>query len=60
MTTILRFDVNDLRELVAEKTGADLCDVTFTTRKECVGYGMGEREELVTYVEVYMHDKKCH
>ena len=60
MTTILRFDVNDLRELVAEKTGANLDDVVCITRKECVGYGMGEREELVTYIEVHEHDKKYH
>ena len=52
MKTIIRFDEDDLRQLVAEKTGVPLADVIAINTEECVGYGMGESRQPVFYIEV--------
>mgnify|MGYP007101923470 CR=1 FL=1 len=57
MRTILRFDEDDLRQLVAEKTGADLSDIVAVNTEECVGYGMNEARQPVFYIEVEKKEK---
>lgn len=56
MKIIKRFYEEDLRELVAEKLGVELNDVTATYTEECVGYGMGEHYEPVFYLEVETYE----
>lgn len=58
MKIIKRFYEEDLRELVAEKLGVELNDVTATYTEECVGYGMGERYEPVFYLEVESDERR--
>ena len=56
MKTILRFDEDDLRELVAEKTGVNLSHITSINTEECIGYGMSETRQPVFYIEVEKED----
>lgn len=58
MKTILRFEEEDLRQLVAEKVGVPLDSVVAINTEECVGYGMGETMQPVFYIEVYRKEER--
>ncbi len=56
MRTILRFDEDDLRQLVAEKTGEPLENIIAINTEEPYGYN-DESMHPIFYIEVEKRDR---